>query len=372
MIEGAMSVTKPRGGSTADQMQWLAVLERDSAQDGHFVYAVASTRIYCRPSCPSRRPDRNRVRFFPTPAAAEASGYRACRRCEPKSSHRRSDRQALRAREYLDEHWNETVTLAELGRIVSMSPYHLQRTFKRVLGVTPKAYASARRLERMKFRLRKGETVSRATYEAGYGSGSRAYEQARAGMGMTPGTYRRGGRGMRVRYAVVPTKAGYLLAAATDRGLCSVMLGSGAETLESSLRSEYPAAVIERDDVELQQYTRHIVERLSGSANTAELPLDVGGSAFQWQVWEALRRIPLGETRSYQAIAQELGRPTAARAVARACASNRLALVIPCHRAVRETGETGGYRWGTDRKIQLLEQERAQRDSDEARAMTPS
>jgi AraC family transcriptional regulator of adaptative response/methylated-DNA-[protein]-cysteine methyltransferase len=278
----------------------------------------------------------------------------------------------LRVRDYLDEHGDETVTLEQLGRIVSMSPYHLQRTFKRVFGVTPKAYASARRLERMKSRLKKGETVSRATYEAGYGSGSRAYEHARSGMGMTPGTYRKGGTGMRIRYTVVPTQAGYLLAAATDRGLCSVMLGNGDEPLEASLRSEYPAALIERDDVELREYTRTIVDRLSGSANAADLPVDVAGSAFQWQVWEALRRIPLGETRSYQAIATELGRPTAARAVARACASNRLALLIPCHRAVRENGEMGGYRWGVDRKERLLQQERAQRDSHEARAMTPS
>jgi AraC family transcriptional regulator of adaptative response/methylated-DNA-[protein]-cysteine methyltransferase len=253
-----------------------------------------------------------------------------------------------------------------------MSPYHLQRTFKRVIGVTPKAYASARRMERMKSRLREGDTVSRATYEAGYGSGSRAYEHARSSMGMTPGTYRNGGRGMRVRYAIVPTEAGHLLIATTDRGLCAVMLGDGVEPLESSLGREYPAAVLERDDEELRAYTQNVAQRLSDPGNQVGLPLDVAGSAFQWQVWEALRRIPVGETRSYQAIAQELGRPTAARAVARACASNRLALVIPCHRAVRQDGELGGYRWGVDRKRRLLEQERTRRDSHEAAAMTAS
>jgi AraC family transcriptional regulator, regulatory protein of adaptative response / methylated-DNA-[protein]-cysteine methyltransferase len=367
-----MSVTENHPAPAADQRLWKAVLEKDSGQDGKFVYGVASTRIYCRPSCPSRRPARRRVSFFPTPDAAEAAGYRACRRCEPRNSRRTSDQQVQRAREYLDEHWDETVTLDRLGRVVHMSPYHLQRTFKRVLGVTPKAYASARRLERMKSRLRDGDTVSRATYDAGYGSGSRAYAQARSGMGMTPGTYRNGGRGTRVRYTVVVTEAGHLLTAATDRGLCAVMLGDSAELLESSLRHEYPAAILERDDDGLGEYTRNVVERLSGSANQVGLPVDVAGSAFQWKVWEALRRIPVGQTRSYQAIAQELGRPTAARAVARACASNRLALVIPCHRAVREDGELGGYRWGVDRKRHLLEQERTRRDSHNAAGMTAS
>ena len=353
-----MSVTEHHPAS-ADERRWEAVLERDSGQDGKFVYAVASTRIYCRPSCPSRRPARGRVSFFPTPDAAEAAGYRACRRCEPRNSGRASDRQVQRARVYLDEHWDKTVTLDQLGRVVEMSPYHLQRTFKRVLGVTPKAYASARRLERMKSQLKKGDTVSRATYESGYGSASRAYEHARSGLGMTPATYRNGGRGMRIRYTIVPTESGHLLAAATERGLCSVMLADEAGPLESSLHREYPAAILERDDDELRQYTQHVVARLSGSGHQVVLPVDVPGSAFQWQVWEALKRIPVGETRSYQAIARELGRPTAARAVARACASNRLALVIPCHRAVRENGELGGYRWGLDRKRHLLEQERA-------------
>ena len=367
-----MSVTEQHAASAADQRRWEAVLARDPGQDGKFVYGVASTHIYCRPSCPSRRPAQRRVSFFPTPDAAEAAGFRACRRCEPRSSRRTADRQVQRAREYLDEHGDQTVTLDQLGRIVHMSPYHLQRTFKRLFGVTPKAYASARRMERMKSRLREGDTVSRATYEAGYGSGSRAYEHARSRMGMTPGTYRNGGRGMRVSYTIVPTEAGHLLAAATDRGLCAVMLGDSAELLESALRREYPAAVLERDDNDLRDYTQTVVGRLSGSDNQVGLPLDVAGSAFQWQVWEALRRIPVGETRSYQAIAQELGRPTAARAVARACGSNRLALVIPCHRAVREDGELGGYRWGVDRKRRLLEQERTRRDSHEGASMTAS
>src|SRR5215216_3833039 len=236
-----MSVTESHLPEGTDQQRWQVVLERDATHDGSFVYAVTSTHIYCRPSCPSRRPSQDRVSFFLTPAEAEAAGYRACRRCEPRGRRTR-DRQVQRAREYLDEHWNETITLERLGGIVQMSPYHLQRTFKRVHGVTPRAYARARRLDRMKSRLREGDTVSRATYEAGYGSGSRAYEDARSAMGMTPGTYRNGGRGVRVRYTIVPAEVRQLLTAATDRGLCAVMLGDSAEALESSLRREYPAA----------------------------------------------------------------------------------------------------------------------------------
>ncbi|MFL5402187.1 MAG: bifunctional DNA-binding transcriptional regulator/O6-methylguanine-DNA methyltransferase Ada [Gemmatimonadales bacterium] len=343
----------------ADEQRWTAVLARDSTRDGEFVYAVTSTRVYCRPSCPSRRPSRSRVSFFAGPDAAEAAGYRACRRCEPRSPDRAAVRQIHRAKEYLEQHWDEPVTLDRLSRLVQMSPFHLQRTFKRILGVTPKAYATALRLERMKSRLKEGDSVSRATYEAGFGSASRAYDQARGALGMTPGTYRRGGHGMRVRYTILETDAGHLLVGATERGLCAVMLGDSAQALESAIRQEFPAAVVEQDDDALREYTESVVERLGGQEAANGPPLDVGGSRFQWQVWDALRRIPAGETRSYQAIARELGRPTAARAVARACASNRLALVIPCHRAVRENGGLGGYRWGVDRKRSLLVHEKA-------------
>jgi AraC family transcriptional regulator, regulatory protein of adaptative response / methylated-DNA-[protein]-cysteine methyltransferase len=356
--EGALSVTEHHLASTADQQRWEAVLARDRTKDGLFVYAVASTRVYCRPTCPSRRPIRRRVTFYTSPDEAEAAGYRPCRRCEPRSSQRSADRMVQRAREYLDKHWDQNVTLDKLGEVAQMSPYHLQRTFKRVIGLTPKAYTNARRLEQMKLRLRKGDTVSRATYDAGYGSGSRAYEHARTGMGMTPGTYRNGGRGTGIRYTVATTDAGHLLVATTERGLCAVMLGDGVEELETLLRREYPAAAIERDDDELLGYTRHVIEQLRGSGPGDRPPIDVAGSAFQWKVWDALRRIPVGETRSYRQIAEAVGRPTAARAVARACATNRLALVIPCHRVVRENGELGGYRWGIDRKRRLLEQER--------------
>ena len=346
----------------ANDSRWEAVLARDSGQDGAFVYGVSSTGIYCRPSCPSRRPLKVRVRFFGSPEAAEEAGYRSCLRCRPKEALRTGLRQVEAAREYIDSHPEENVTLERLGRVARVSPYHLQRTFKRVMGVTPKAYANARRMDRMKTSLRLGDTVSRATYDAGFGSASRAYEQARTGLGMTPGAYRRGGRGLTIKFALRATPLGQVLAAATGRGLCAVMLGDDSSQLERQLRAEYPAATLARDDGDLGEYMDAVLGCLGGH-EVGHLPLDLAGTAFQWQVWEALRRIPRGETRSYQSIARELGRPTAARAVARACASNRLALVIPCHRAVRESGEAAGYRWGMGRKKEILEQERAQRDS---------
>ncbi|HYF38197.1 MAG TPA: bifunctional DNA-binding transcriptional regulator/O6-methylguanine-DNA methyltransferase Ada [Gemmatimonadales bacterium] len=354
-----------------EEQRWNAVLGRDERQDGQFVYGVASTRIYCRPSCPSRRPVRSRVSFFETPTEAERAGYRACRRCEPQHDRRRAVRQVEHAREYIDQHPDELVTLERLGQIAQMSPYHLQRTFKRVIGVSPKTYASAQRLDRMKAGLRGGNTVSRATYDAGYESGSRAYAHAKAGLGMTPGAYRNGGRGLRIEYALVPTAVGCLLVAATERGVCAAMLGDDAAQLEGALRQEFPAARLERNDAGLQRYTAAVVSRVMGREE-GSVRLHVQGTPFQWQVWEALRRIPAGETRTYQQIARELGRPNAARAVARACASNRVALVIPCHRVVRESGELGGYRWGIERKKHVLEQEQLQRDGRSDSTMTAS
>jgi AraC family transcriptional regulator, regulatory protein of adaptative response / methylated-DNA-[protein]-cysteine methyltransferase len=349
--------------STGDVMKWQAVMDRDPAYDGRFVYAVATTRIYCRPTCPARRPSRDRVRFYETAEQAESAGYRACRRCHPRTEQSPTSERIDLVRRYIDEHLDETVTLQRLAQLANMSPFHLQRVFKKKVGVSPRAYAGARRLEGMKARLRTGVTVSRASFDAGYTSGSRAYEHARSGMGMTPGSYRHGGRGMVISHTVVPTPVGQLLVAATERGLCSVMLGDSAAELEKALRQEYPAATLRTGNGDLEQFTSRVLEQIRG-LDTDPVAMDVGGTAFQWQVWDALRRIPAGETRSYRAIAEQLGRPTAARAVARACASNRLALVIPCHRAVHESGELGGYRWGIERKKQILRQERERSSED--------
>jgi AraC family transcriptional regulator, regulatory protein of adaptative response / methylated-DNA-[protein]-cysteine methyltransferase len=342
--------------SRNDAGRWDAVLHRDQAADGRFVYAVASTRIYCRPSCPSRRPQRHRVSFFSTPDAAEAGGYRPCKRCRPRQVETETLRRVREAQRYLERHLDETVTLERLGRALGMSPYHLQRTFKRMTGMSPRAYAGARRMERMKTGLKQGDSVSRASYDAGFSSLGRAYDQTSRRLGMAPGAYQRGGRGVRIRFTTVDTALGVVLVAATERGLCAVTLGATAGEVEAGLRQEYPAAEVERADEELRRWAGAVVARLAGD-EAERLPLDVHGTAFQWRVWETLQRIPRGATRSYGEVARELGQPTAARAVARACASNRLAVVIPCHRVVREDGGLGGYRWGIDRKRELLEAE---------------
>jgi AraC family transcriptional regulator of adaptative response/methylated-DNA-[protein]-cysteine methyltransferase len=333
---------------------WAAVLKRDARSDGTFVYAVSSTGVYCRPSCASRRPRRERVSFFAGGAQAEAAGYRACLRCWKDNG---AAERVERARRYLDAHADERVTLQQLGRVAGLSPFHLQRTFQRVLGMTPKAYASARRTERFKKSLKSREDVTTAIYDAGFGSSSRAYESADQRLGMTPSAYRRGGQGMGIRYALVDSPLGRLLVAATERGVCSVALGDHDDALLRELRREYPRAEVEPATDGLRQAVAAVVQHLEGRSPELQLPIDVTATAFQWRVWKALQQIPYGTTRSYAAIAAEIGRPQAVRAVARACASNRVALLIPCHRAVRKTGALGGYRWGISRKAELLERE---------------
>lgn len=355
---GATILPMPTDLSPDDSTRWGAVLERNPAADGRFVYAVASTRVYCRPSCPSRRPHRRQVRFYPSSSAAEAAGYRACRRCHPREADPPATRRVKAAQSYLETHLQETITLERLGQAVGMSPYHLLRTFKRVTGTTPRKFVEARRMEQMKSSLKEGRSVTRAMFEAGYSSISRAYQQTSARMGMTPAEYRRGGKDVSIRYTIHHTDLGVLLVAATGKGLCDVALGDSPAPLEEALQREYPAAQVTRCDGELREWTRAVVERLAGTAD-APLPLDVPGTAFQRRVWDALLRIPRGSTRSYSEIARAVGQPSAARAVARACAGNRVAVVVPCHRVVREDGGLGGYRWGIERKRALLERERS-------------
>ena len=266
-------VARPAGGcyhpsmildaSPTETGRWAAVLDRDAAADGQFVYAVSSTGIYCRPSCPSRRPNRRNVRFFSTPDAAEADGYRACRRCRPRQAETDTVRRVRSAQRYLDQHLDERVTLERLGDAVGLSPYHLQRTFKRVTGVSPRAYAGARRMERMKSRLKQGDTVSRATYDAGFSSPSRAYDESRARLGMTPGAYRNGGRGVAIRFTTMDTALGVVLVAATQRGVCFVALGDETGALEAGLRREFPAAQVERADDDLQRWAGAVIARLA-------------------------------------------------------------------------------------------------------------
>jgi len=334
---------------------WRAVQERDRRFDGRFVYGVSSTHVFCRPSCSSRRPNRSRVQFFGSTADAERAGYRACKRCKPTSGDRPAiERAVAQATEYLARHRDERVTLAMLSREVGVSPFHLQRAFKRALGVSPREYQDAQRRHVLSARLRKGDTVSRATYEAGFGSSSRVYERSRREMGMTPATLRKGAPGERIQFGIVDSPLGRLLAAYTERGVCSVRIGGDDRALERELRAEFSEADISAAGTAIHEWITAIVNSVEG-AGDANVPLDAVGTAFQWRVWKELQRIPRGTTLSYSDVARRIGNPKAVRAVAHACATNPVALVIPCHRVVREDGSLGGYRWGLDRKETLLE-----------------
>ena len=351
------SATKP--DSAAEEARWQAVLSRDARFDGAFVFAVRSTGVYCRPSCPSRRPNRANVTFFPLPDAAESAGFRSCLRCRPREAATSPSVEAVqRACRQIEKHSDEPLTLEALAALVGMSPYHLQRVFKRIVGVSPREYREALRVGRFKAEVKKGETVTSAMYEAGYGSSSRLYENAGGRFGMTPAAYKRGGRGAKISYAIADCSLGRLLVAATGKGVCAVRLGDSERELEEALRAEYPEAEINRDDEALGVWVSALVEHLQGSHPRLDLPLDVQATAFQWAVWQKLKEIPYGATRSYSEVARAIGRPSAVRAVARACATNPVALVIPCHRVVREDKSLGGYRWGIQRKVALLDGER--------------
>jgi AraC family transcriptional regulator, regulatory protein of adaptative response / methylated-DNA-[protein]-cysteine methyltransferase len=342
------------------ERQWRAVQARDPRYDGAFVYAVRSTGIYCRPSCPARRPGRHRVLFFPSVQAAEAKGFRPCRRCLPQTaSSRHPAADAVRdVCRYIEGHLDERLTLSGLAERVAMGPFALHRAFKRLLGVTPREYADAERVRRLKAGLAKGENVTTALYEAGYSSSSRLYERAASRLGMTPAIYRRGGPGMSIRSTIVPCPLGRMLVAATPRGICSVCLGESDQALRRALEREYPRAEIRNDGAGLRAYVQALVRHLGGSEPKLDLPLDVRATAFQQRVWAALCRIPYGATRTYSEVARSIGRPRAVRAVARACATNPTCIVVPCHRVVRSDGGLGGYRWGIERKQALLDREK--------------
>ncbi len=334
---------------------WDAVAARDRALDGVFFYAVTSTGIYCRPSCPSKRPRRENVVFFRAREAAERAGFRPCKRCKPDSADGRDPNTQLveKACRYIDTHPDDPVTLEALGRALGMSPFYLQRTFKALTGITPRAYADSRRLHSLKAGLKEGHSVTRSLYDAGYGSSSRLYERASAHLGMTPSRYRKQGSGVTIQYTIAPTPIGKMLLAATAQGVCSIRFGDAAAALERELHSEYPKAEIVRSDGKLGAQVKALRASIQGES-TASLPLDIQATAFQRRVWQALQTIPRGATKSYSAIAADIGSPKAVRAVARACAANPVAVAIPCHRVVREDGSPGGYRWGAERKEKLL------------------
>ena len=351
--------------SSNGENYWQAVLARDAQFESSFVYAVRSTGIYCRPTCASRRPSRQQVAFYASPEAAEQAGFRPCRRCRPRGTAADSrsaqaklvERLCREIEASLDE-GDGAITLTTLSQRVGTNPYQIQRSFKRVMGITPRQYADAKRLARLKSRLQKGQDVTGALYDAGYGSSRALYERAPSRMGMTPATYRKGGRGMRVGYTIADSPLGRLLVGATERGVCAVCLGASDKALEANLAAEYPRAEIRRDDATLAPWVTAFLSHLQGRLPHLDLPVDVRATAFRWRVWEELRAIPYGSTRSYSDVARAFGQPRAVRAVAHACATNPVAMVIPCHRVVGKDGGLHGYRWGLERKQQLLALER--------------
>jgi len=344
-----------------DNERWKAVADRDPGQDGEFVFAVSSTGIYCRPSCPAKRPRRENVTFFRLPDDAEKAGFRACLRCCPRATGGHASTKMVKAVcRYIEQHLNEPSTLVHLGREFHLSPFHLQRTFKAVLGVTPRAYADSCRMNQLKRNLQAGHSVTRAMYDAGYSSSSRLYERTASQLGMTPDKYRRGSIAAPIRYTFTDSPLGRMLIAATDKGICTIQFADSDEELEHALKHEFPFAVRRRDDVAMQPWKRELLRQMRGQKLNAALPLDIQATAFQRRVWTHLQSIPFGVTRSYGEVAGAIGQPTATRAVARACAANPVAVAIPCHRVVRENGDLAGYRWGIERKKALLGMERKQ------------
>ncbi len=333
---------------------WQQILRRDPA--AQFFYAVSTTGVFCRPACASRRPLRANVRFFRTPNEAQAAGFRPCKRCTPTIAW---GRPLDEVRAHIEANLDRQVPLAELGRLVNLSPFTVQRLFKQSLGVSPLQYQRALRAGALRAALKQGDTVTGAIYEAGYGSSSRAYEGA--GLGMTPARFAQGGKGERIAFTTARTPFGWMVVGATTRGLCWLALGSTSAEAEASLREEFPLATLRRDP-SLSKLVDAALATVRGSTallqNQGPTQLDLRGTVFQLRVWQALRAIPRGETRTYSQLARELGNPKATRAVARACATNRVAVLVPCHRVVGAGGSLTGYRWGTDRKRQLLQAEK--------------
>jgi AraC family transcriptional regulator, regulatory protein of adaptative response / methylated-DNA-[protein]-cysteine methyltransferase len=338
---------------------WAAVSERDPAADGLFVYAVTSTGVYCRPTCPSRRAARRRVRFFATAEDAERAGFRACLRCRPNEDARTDgEEKTARAAAYLEAHADEPVTLADLAAHAGLSAGYLQRTFKRLYGRSPRQHQAALRVEALKRGLRDGGTVAEAGYEAGFGSSRGLYETARKEMGMSPATYRAGGEGLTIRFTIADSPLGRVLVGTTAIGVCCVLLAADDREAVESLAAEFPRAGLVRDDEAAAEWTRAVVEYVAGRGPSPGVPLDLHGTDFQRQVWAALRELPAAGTVSYSELAERIGRPRAVRAVASACAGNHVAVVVPCHRVLRSDGGLGGYKWGVERKERLLERER--------------
>jgi AraC family transcriptional regulator of adaptative response/methylated-DNA-[protein]-cysteine methyltransferase len=344
--------------ATEADPRWAAVLARDSRADGTFYYSVKTTGVYCRPSCPSRRPLPGNVRFYKTCAEAEQAGFRPCRRCRPdQPSLAERHAAAVTAACRRIEEADDPPTLEQLAAGAGLSPYYFHRLFKSVTGLTPAAYAVAHRTVRLREGLTRESTVTAAIVDAGYGSSSRFYEQSDQVLGMTPGRYKRGGAETRIRFAVAESSLGALLVACSERGVCAIALGDDPDALVRELQDRFPRAELAGGDAEFEQIVAQVVAFVEKPAVGLDLPLDIRGTAFQQRVWQALREIPAGSTASYAEIARRIGAPRAARAVAGACAANPLAVAVPCHRVVMNDGALSGYRWGVERKRTLLDRE---------------
>ena len=355
----AAGLARERAFDTEEE-RWEAVTSREASADGSFVYAVATTGVYCRPSCSARPARRENVSFHRTAAAAEAAGFRACKRCRPDGRSPREMRAeaVARACRLIDEA-EEAPSLDDLAAAAGVSRFYFHRVFKEIVGVTPKAYAAARRRARVQNALREAPNVTAAIYEAGYNASSRFYDNVEAKLGMTPSAYRKGGQDSVLRFAVGKCSLGSILVAATDKGVCAIQLGDDPDALVRDLQDRFPKARLIGADPDFEQLVGRVIGFVEAPAQGLELPLDVRGTAFQQRVWQALREIPAGSTASYAEIARRIGQPTAVRAVAQACASNAIAVAIPCHRVVRNDGALSGYRWGVERKRALLEMEAA-------------
>lgn len=349
--------TKSHIPASAEARYWQAYLARDFRADGTFVLAVRSTHVYCRPSCPARRPLRRNVVFYRTGEEAEKQGFRACLRCRPNEVSGAASLVGRAGRE-LARQDEDGAGLAELAVKLGTTAGTLRRAFRQMTGLTPRDLAEAIRLARFKKMLRDGKSITEALYETGYGSSSRVYERSNAQLGMTPATYRKGGKGMKIAYSIAKSPLGRVLVAGTQLGVSAVYLGENDSKLVGELREEYPLAEISAAPAGEQRWVREIIERIEGKPAHTELPLDLQATAFQRRVWQELQRIPRGATRTYSQVARALGQPKAVRAVARACATNPVSIVVPCHRVIRGDGSMAGYRWGISRKEQLLKEER--------------
>jgi AraC family transcriptional regulator of adaptative response/methylated-DNA-[protein]-cysteine methyltransferase len=349
---------KSRNPVTLDDPRWAAVVARDAKADGQFFYSVRTTGVYCRPSCAARTPRPENVAFHLTATEAQRAGFRACLRCKPDEPSLATKHAALVAQMCrLLEASEQLPSLAELAQHAQLSTFHLHRVFKGITGVTPKAYAAAHRAKRMREELVRAGTVTDAIYDAGYNSGGRFYAEADNVLGMTPTRYRAGGADTEIRFAVGQCSLGAILVARSYRGVCAISMGDDPDALARDLQDRFPQATLVGGDAEFEQWVARVVGFVEAPGLGLDLPLDVRGTAFQQRVWKALRTIPPGKTATYSDIAQRVGAPKATRAVAQACASNVLAVAIPCHRVVRRDGTLSGYRWGVERKRALLASE---------------